>query len=203
MLKQKKVIIAIIIGSIFLLITILIASFSDTKSTISPLQKTTIGKTSEDTIKSLPNIQDAITLTDGSTEYQLKSTLNARPNTIITKNGKATFERQLTPVDQTTPGFATISEYKKRFGEPERDIQGSKFYDWIAHTYLYTNKGFAFIGNPFTDEVFEFHFFEPTTVENYIQLYGQDLDEGAQPEEEKIPETQENSESIPEPEPAL
>lgn len=186
-LKQRWWIV-LLIALLFILIILVLSIASNTATQppqaqqVSPLQKVAVGTTTEDKIKQLPNFEKAVPLPSGNTEYQFTSPIVIRPNTVVAQTGIAVFERELTPQTPNATGYATISQYKAQFGQPEKDAQGSRFYDWVAHTYIYASRGFAFVGNPNTDEIFEFHFFPPTTADNYIKLYGEDINEGAQPE---------------------
>lgn len=149
---------------------------------ISILQKTEIGKTISLEIDKYPNIEKKESLSNGDTKYSLTSHLIPRPNIILTnKQGVAEFESILIPSDPNTAGYVKISELLQRYGQPEKTIAGSRFYDWIAKTFIYPSKGIAFIGNPNTDEVFEIHAFQPTTLGSYIEQYGSDLDPNATP----------------------
>lgn len=116
---------------------------------ISALQKTEIGKAfNENQARSSNDFINAKSLGGNKVNYSFHSPISVRPNEIRTNNGIAVFERSLTPEKSNEAGYAKISEYKKKYGEPERVIKGSRFYDWIAETYIYAHKGFAFIGNP-------------------------------------------------------
>lgn len=146
---------------------------------VAPTQKTIIERTTEQEVKKLSHIEDVSVLSDGSIRYTFASPLVTRKNEVIVRNEKVIFERILVPENSREPGFITISEYKKQYGEPQRIIRGSHFYGNFIETFIYADKGFAFIGNSVTDEVFEVHTFAPTSVENYIVQYGSDINEEA------------------------
>ncbi len=138
---------------------------------ISPLKKTHIGITTEEELKSIPNISQ-----NGNT-YSYPSPLILRPNEVIVENGVVVFEKVLIPEDQEGPYFKTVTSLKNAIGDPDGIIKGSAYYDWYAQTLIYSQLGLAAITNPYTDEVFEIHFFEPTSVENYISRFGGDIQE--------------------------
>ncbi len=150
---------------------------------ISPLQKFPIGAKNNH-LDSVPGFKDKQTLPDGSVQYDYESPLSIRPNIIITKDDSIIYERELTPEQPSEKGYAIISDYLNRFGQPDVIVQGSHFYDWMAKTYIYARRGFAFIGNPNTDEVYEFQFFKPMSSEDYIKNYGEDLNPSSGPKPE-------------------
>ncbi len=136
---------------------------------ISPLQKTIIGKTSDAELKR--------TLTgeatgSGEMLYKIPTSIPLTQDQIITKDGVVVFEKINLPVNKSTPGYAKVSDFNAKFGEPEGKLQGSVSYGPFVNTYLYPSKGFAFVGNAYTDEVYELQTFTPMTVEMYKQLYG-------------------------------
>lgn len=155
---------------------------SISKTFISPLQVTEVGKPLTKEPDMSDTIQDKKTQADGSTVYTFPSPVSVRSDQVITNNENiVTFERILTPEYKDEIGYATISEYLTRFGTPEKIIRGSKFYGWYVQTYIYASSGFTFIGNPNTDEIYEFHKYIPMSVESYTQKYGEDLNPGALP----------------------
>jgi len=144
---------------------------------ISPLQKTTISETGKQEVEKLPGISQPQILPDGSIKYELPADVPQRPNEIITKNNIVVFERIDIPEDPNKNGYITISDYISKYGQPEKSTTGSKFFGPFASTYIYNSKGFAFIGNLNTNEIFEIQVFSPTSVDNYIKTYGQDIKE--------------------------
>lgn len=148
------------------------------KKLISPLQKTVIGKTQEKEINKLPSIQKKEVLLDGSTKYSLSSFVSQRPDEISTKEGIVIFERITIPEDPKAIGYVKISQYIKGLGQPKRIIQGSAFYGPFVSTYIYNDKGFVFIGNSNTDEVYEIQLFSSMSLDNYVRLYGGDIKPG-------------------------
>lgn len=149
---------------------------------VNPLQKAAIGSQLTTELESRPDFLGKQTLSTGETEYSFVSEIDVRPAIILTdKNGEVIFERIMIPSEPESTGYSLISEYKTRYGQPEADIAGSHFYEWAIHTYVYASQGFALIGNPNTDEVFEIHSFQPMSVEEYRVKFGQDIDVNAQP----------------------
>lgn len=155
-------------------------------SHVHPLQRTVVGKTTDKEISENPTIKKDIlkkeVLPDGQTQYSLKSPIDlVRPNEVVTQNGVVVRERLIT---RGLHDFPRISLYKRMYGAPDKLIEGSKFYGEFMQTHIYARLGFAFLANPVTDEIHEFHVFKPTSAENYINQYGQDLDPGAKPPQE-------------------
>lgn len=141
-------------------------------------QQVIIGKTTQNEVKQLPGLISENELEDGETEYLFDSSLKTRPNVVITKDNVAIYERTLTP---PTSFFPKISEYLSKYGTPEEIVKGSKEYGWSINSYIYSSKGFSIIGNPNTDEIYEFQFFVPQTVNDYTKNYGEDLSPDEKP----------------------
>lgn len=154
---------------------------------VSPLQKTTIGKTEAKDIESIPGVKKDL-LANGNTKYSFASEFALRPNSILTHNGKAIFERIVTPEKPTSLGYALISQLINQYGTPEKIVKGSHHYSYFVSTYIYARKGIAFIGNPHTDEVYEIHAFIPRSTESYSREFGEDLDPTSQPKGEAFPQ---------------
>lgn len=155
---------------------------------ISALQKTLPGQTKLGEVEKLPGLLKKETIEGNQTKYSFQSPLELRPEEIITLNGIVVFEQVLTPEDPLESGYATMSEYVQKYGEPEEKITGSKFYGWNIVTYVYAKNGFAIIGNVYTDEAYEITVFQPTSLENYLNRWGKDLDPNAKPLEESVQE---------------
>lgn len=145
---------------------------------ISPLQKTIIGRTTNKEVENFPGLIGKETFPSGETQYSFSSLLISRPNQVVTKGNLAVFERIIVPEKPTETGYAKISQMTKPFGNPEKIIQGSAYYGPFTSIYIYTNKGFAFIANPNTDEVYELHIFSPMNPDEYRRLFGKDIKEG-------------------------
>lgn len=152
-------------------------------TTLSPLQKTIIGTTTRQEIEQMPQITRT-PISENTDQYNFSSEYVSRPNIIITENDLAAFERIVTSEKSSSPGFSRISELMNKFGQPEETITGSTHYGRFVNTYIYANKGFAIIGNPYTDEVYEIQQFTPMSVENYRSKYGQDINPNQDSHEE-------------------
>lgn len=101
------------------------------------------------------------------------------------KNNRAIFERIIIPENPNEIGHVKISQLTSSFGKPEKIIQGSLFYGPFSSTYIYSNRGFAFVGNAYSDWVHEIHLFSPMNSETYIKTFGEDIKEGP-PEPERL-----------------
>jgi hypothetical protein len=192
----KKIAIIILIIAmclVFLILTLpknhqlqdfsLIATPTPVKVPSTPFRKlfvTEINKTTQQIVEALPNRLQREQLSDGTLLYTFTSPITSRPQEIRLNNNVVTYERLVLPDTALFEGYS-IAYYKKTHGNPDREIQGSKFYEWIGTTYIYAKEGFAFIGNPHTDEIYEFHQFIPMAVDDYLRLYGQDIAPGASP----------------------
>ena len=144
---------------------------------LSPLQKSAVGITPQEELEDAPTFESKTPLPDGTTRYTFGSEFVTRKNEVITKDGKAVFERILIPISSKSVGYARMSDFTKRYGQPQNKAIGSRFHGPFITTFIYANKGFAVIGNTRTDEAFEIHQFAPTTPQEYRRLYGDDIDE--------------------------
>lgn len=148
---------------------------------ISVIQKSAIEKTTEREVADMPGLENKSTLADGSTRYTFNSPLLSRKNEIITKDGTAVFERIIVPEKSKDPGYARISAFISRYGQPQKTIKGSVFYGELISTFIYADKGFTLIGNPRTDEVFEIQIYAPMPIDQYSQQFGEDIKEHSGP----------------------
>jgi hypothetical protein len=133
-----------------------------------------LGKTTDREIESLPNIVKKEVLPGKKISYELSSADSLRNSRVVTENSKAVFKSSvsITEQDFKTPKF---SPYKQAYGNAEKAYIGSARYGRYITTYLYASKGFALIVNPLTDEVFEVQSFIPTSIEDYLANWGQDI----------------------------
>lgn len=168
--------------TIFLVILLLIISllllFSTPQPTresqpISPFLETSVGKTNEQSVQQLPGLKRKEKLSDGSTAYFFASVSPLRDSVVVVKNNEVIFEKRIT----VTPDFQLpkISTYLNTYGSPEMKIKGSKTYGAFETTFIYASKGFALIGNEYTNEVREIQTFKPMSVDEYIKQWGQDI----------------------------
>lgn len=153
---------------------------------VSLIQKTIIGQTANNEIDKLPSIQKKEVLPNGDIKYELSAFIPQRPNEIITHNNVAIFERIDVPENPGQVGYITIAQMTSKYGQPEKIFKGSSFFGPFESTYVYSNLGFAFIGNPYTDEVHEIQVFTSISVDQYVKTYGSDIKEGALPAEESF-----------------
>lgn len=146
-------------------------------NSISPLQKTIIGKTTPQEIEQKYSILNKQTLDNNKTSYAIASSLTDRPDQIITQNNQTAFERLVLVKDQRE--IDKISSLITKFGPAEKVFTGSKYYGSQARTYIYASKGFALIAivNEAKDEmeIYEIQSFVPTSVDIYVATYGEDL----------------------------
>lgn len=170
-LQRYKFIILSIVGLLVLSIII----FLYTQQKVYPYLRTQIGKTTSQDIEKLPNIKDKKDLGNGQTEYNLNSPVQPRDDKIVTNNDVAVFERVVTRKENSK--LPKISEYTSKYGTPEKEITGHKYYGDFEKTYIYASKGIAIIGNPFTDELDEVQTFKSMTVDEYLKLWGSEIQE--------------------------
>lgn len=137
-----------------------------------PGQKYTIGETkageinqNNSVIKQEPKLN--------LTKYSLRSSLDLRPNIVMTDGNVVVFESIIVP--QESASIIKLSDYLKRYGVANKTFTGSNFYGSMANTYVFTSQGLAIIANSYTNEIYELQVFSPTTIENYVKYYGDDI----------------------------
>lgn len=133
-----------------------------------------IGDTTEEEIKKLPGLKGE-QVKGNQTEFAFKSG-RYNDDLVITENGVVVFKKIVT-VDPQTWQHPPLSSYLKAYGEPEAEFTGSNIYGSHFKTFVYPSKGIAFIGNPTPDELYEIQVFEPTTLEQYRNRWGTDINE--------------------------
>lgn len=121
---------------------------------INDLQKVVIGQTTDEEISKIPGIK-LVSEDGGQKLYELPSVINARPHQITTIDGLAKTERVVLPAYTTQRGYMTINDMVKKYGIPEKMLQGTEFYGYHTQRHLYPTKGLYFVVNPNTNEVFE------------------------------------------------
>lgn len=151
------------------------AVISQSPSPLFPTQKSTIGKTTVNDIEKKYSVNHKQVLANGDLEYSFNSQIEARPDQIVFRNNVAEFERTVILSSTVTQNYLKISDQILKYGPTERIVKGSKFYGCHMDTYIYASKGFTFTANANTDEVYEIQTFLPTSVDNYLANYGQDI----------------------------
>lgn len=110
-------------------------------------------------------------LSDGSTKYSLSSSVQSRPNVIITRDQEQNIVFERTVIEQTGKPIL-LADYLSFFGQPERTIAGSQFYGTSAQIYILASQGVAYIAIPQTNRVLELHTFAPMSVDEYLAKFG-------------------------------
>lgn len=139
---------------------------------LSPINAVSIGKT---TTKTLDTLRGVVKKDDAT--YLVPQDNLVRTDEVIVKNNVAVFKRTRLPTSPEYQGYTTVKDIRGQYGEPDKTIQGSRHYGEAATTYIYSKKGLAFIGNANTNEVFEKQEFQTMSVEQYLNLYGDDIQE--------------------------
>jgi hypothetical protein len=105
---------------------------------------------------------------DGSIKYTYASLQPSRPNEITVKDTIVVAKR--TVVTQKY-----IYNYTNTLEAPDYTFIGSKFYGPNTTTYVYLNKGIAFVADSDSTMVKEQLVFQPTSLEDFKQKYGGDI----------------------------
>ena len=141
-----------------------------------------IGESTDEEISQLGNLKEKKQISQG-VEYHFASPLVDRDNLAVTENGVLVFKQFITLKDVDNWEAPSLISYKDKYGAVEYEKRGSVYYGNFETLYLWASKGVGVIANDFTDEVKEIHVFIPTTVENYLEKWGND---SSQFKEERI-----------------
>lgn len=133
----------------------------------SPLNTVIVGKT---TRKEVEEIGGLVAKDDNT--YVVPGEGAIRTDSIMLQNDMVKFKRTRFPASGER-----VAYYKQLYGEPEKEIQGSAYFGEQAKTYIFAKKGIALIANMNTEEVYELQQFQPVSVERYLNLYGDDIQE--------------------------
>lgn len=144
-----------------------------------PNQRTIIGKTTDSQVQKSTDIISKEKNSNGTTNYTVKSVSPIYPDTIITQDGVVTYES----TNSMSETFPKISDYVNKLGQPQEKIVGSKKYGALAVYYIYADKGIAFVGNQYTDNIYEFQRFSPMPLDQYLKMYGTDIRTGPPPKQ--------------------
>ncbi|GEM_PF-3097904 len=119
---------------------------------------------------SLQGIQKVEDLPNGTKKYTATSASPARPNIMITKDNITLYQRTIPSPNADIP----VQNFTELFGQPDRMVNGPSFYGDTALEYIYAQRGFSIVVDKQTQQVVEQHFFKPTTVDSYIENFGND-----------------------------
>lgn len=92
------------------------------------------------------------------------------PHEVEYVNGIATLVKQR----QLHSKKFELFEYAKKYGQPEK-IVPTKDSGFGIDLYIYTKKGFALKAHRVEGEIFEIWHFQPTTLEDFLQKYSQEI----------------------------
>lgn len=146
----------------------------DSSKLQSSAQTVIIGETTGSQIDAFANLSMRMVLDTGAVNYFFPSGNADRPKKIqVNEKGIAAFERIVINEQTSSDIFVTVTEYITNYGDPEVIVQGSHFYGPEADTYIFAGSGVALIATG--DNVHEVHYFIPTSVENYVNNYGEDI----------------------------
>ncbi len=149
-----------------------------------PAPSSNIGKTTIEELRARPGLLEEKQLSENSSEFSFDSGLFMYPDVIETTDGIVSYEAvTIVPVEGTV--IPRMVDYLAKYGDPGLIVEGSKRQGPFLRTYVYPSLGFAFVGNPATDEIFEFEYFVPMTSSEYTSAYG----EGFQTVEQVEPES--------------
>lgn len=145
------------------------------KFRLTPFQKTIIGKTTEAEVEENNKILQKKNTRD-STIYVIESATSNQTDEIITRNGTVVSERIdiFTNKEGLPPKIAT---YEEKFGQPERILNQVSSLGKHISAYIYAKKGVTFFVNRYTKTIYRIHTFVPVTLEEYLNVYNNYIQE--------------------------
>lgn len=155
----------------------------NTSKNLLSYQAVEVGKTTDKEVSKLKNIKKKEVLEDNQVKYTFESVFPSADSQIITKQGLVEFKAIVT-VDPETKETPNFSYYTNLYGTPDKEFVGSEAFGKFVETYIYLKQGLAFKVNPFTLEVYGIQTFKPTTLEDYLKKWGQDIKEYPKEEED-------------------
>lgn len=147
----------------------------DTIQNTSQLHKTEIGKTTDQEVAKMPGVVKQETYKLNGKKYSIERDAKLPYDEVITQNRVVTFERIIVPESPSEPGYVTLEDYTKTYGEPEQTIIGSKRFGEDFATYIYSSKGMALVGNIHNNAIYEVQLFRPMSPQAYVLAYGEDI----------------------------
>lgn len=144
-----------------------------TNNPLYPYLTTKINQTGEGELQSLPNFKTKSVGADGTSQYLYSSDFNNRDDLIIVNQGVVVFERRITRVENDK--LPLLSDFSSKYGPAAVEKFGPIFYGDFVKTYVYPDKGFALVANPYLKEVGEVQTFVPMTAEQYLNTWGKEL----------------------------
>lgn len=150
---------------------------------VSTLQKTQPGKTTTAQLATLLSNAEKNQLADNQESFEYFNSSPIRPNQVITRDNNVVFEKVILPLDKNDPNYIRLDSALTTYGQPSQIIEGSYTYGPATSLYLFSSKGIALVGNPFTNTLFEIHTFVPITNERYLEQFGKEFGEKSHTDE--------------------
>jgi len=135
-----------------------------------PLQRTTINKTTEKEIETKNKIISK-TRVGNVTSYKVKSATIGETDEIRTEDGVVIFE-STNIFNKKAGGYPPkASVYEKEFGKPEKILKSVSPLGKYISAYIYATKGFTLFVNHNTNTVYMVQRFAPMSLETYQKTY--------------------------------
>jgi hypothetical protein len=104
--------------------------------------------------------------------FSFSSENQYRPNEVITLDSKVVFIKQ--PV--VYPQEGEFEKYLQQFGQPDKVLFGPHS-DAFFDAYIFLKQGLVLMANKNDGTIIEKWYFKPTSLENFLQAWGQELSE--------------------------
>lgn len=137
-----------------------------------PLQRTVIGQTKDDTVKKTQKVISE--REEGDVKiYTVQSFIKQYTNEIRTKNGVVIFETTRTEI--ATPPPPKLNTFEELYGEPELVLNSVSELGKHVSAYIYASRGFTLFANRYTKTVYDIHRYLPMSLTEYQKEYSRFL----------------------------
>lgn len=141
--------------------------------TFTPLQKTTINKTTNKEIEEEQRVLNK-SIRGPITVYEVPSATPQETDEIRTQDGIVVFE-SVNLFNDKAGMPPKVSVYEKEFGEPEKILKSVSEMGLHISAHIYAKDGFTLFVNHNTNTVYEIHRFIPMSTEEYERQYAEYL----------------------------
>ncbi len=141
--------------------------------TFTPLQKTTINKTTAKEVEEQEQVINK-SLRGKITVYEVPAATPEEKDEIRIQNGVVIFE-SINTFNKKAGMPPKSSVYEQEFGKPEKILRSVSPLGIHISAYIYATEGFTLFVNHNTNTVYEIHRYTPMTVEEYEKQYAEYL----------------------------
>lgn len=108
--------------------------------------------------------------TDSQTNLKYSSSNQYRPHTLVVENGKLELVKEQVIGNER----GSLQNYVDKYGKPEYEGYGP-FAEASFKTYVFPESGLAIVASPNDGTIMEIWYFTPTTLENFRNNFGDEI----------------------------